>query len=169
MLFWKNLTTSLKSWGFQINPYDRCVSRKMVNRKKITIVWHVDDLKISHTNPKVVTEYIQNPDRKYGQDARGNNTPLTICRGKKHEYLCMLLDYSNPGKIKIDMIEYTEKILEDTKELFPCLAVTPAANHLFEVNEQAQNIECDKADLFHHLVAHSYSYPNKHNQICRQQ
>ena len=47
MLFWKNLSTTLKSWGFKINPYDWCVANKMVNGKQITIAWHVDDLKIS--------------------------------------------------------------------------------------------------------------------------
>ena len=58
MLFWKNLSTALKSWGFTINLYDWCVANKMVNGQQITVVWHVDDLKISHSYPKVVTELI---------------------------------------------------------------------------------------------------------------
>ena len=82
MLFWKNLSTTLKSWGFEINTYDWCVANKMINCKQITIAWHVDDLKISHVDPEVVTEIIEKLDRKYGKDTRGNKRPLTIRRGK---------------------------------------------------------------------------------------
>lgn len=32
---------------------------------------------------------------------------------------------------------------------------TPAANHLFEVNENAEKLDEDKSTLFHHLVAKS--------------
>ena len=48
LLFWKNMTKTLKQWGFTINSYDWCVANKMVNGKQLRIVWHVDDLKISH-------------------------------------------------------------------------------------------------------------------------
>ena len=85
MLFWKNLSTTLKSWGFEINPYDWCVANKMVNGKQIKIAWHVDDLKISHVNPKVVTDIIKKIDQKYGKDTRGHKRPLTIQRGKTHK------------------------------------------------------------------------------------
>ena len=58
MLFWKILSTSLQEWGIEINPYDWCVTNKIVDGKQITIVWHVDDLKISHVDPAVVTTFI---------------------------------------------------------------------------------------------------------------
>ena len=38
LLFWKNLTKTLKSWGFMINPYDWCVANKTVKGKQLTIV-----------------------------------------------------------------------------------------------------------------------------------
>ena len=46
----------------------------------------------------------------------------------------MLLDYRTTGKVKIDMTEYAEKILQEVEGLFPGTCVTPAANHIFEVN-----------------------------------
>jgi hypothetical protein len=55
LLFWQNLSSQLKEWGFVINPYDFCVANKTTNCKQCTVVWHVDDLKISHVDPKVVT------------------------------------------------------------------------------------------------------------------
>jgi hypothetical protein len=39
--------------------------------------------------------------------------PLTITRGKIHEYLGMTLDYSEPGKVKIGMMDYIDTMLEE--------------------------------------------------------
>jgi hypothetical protein len=55
LLFWQNLLSQLQEWGFKINPYDFCVANKTVDGEQCTIVWHVDDLKILHKDPKVVT------------------------------------------------------------------------------------------------------------------
>lgn len=32
----------------------------------------------------------------------GNEAPITVNRGKVHEYLGMTLDYSTPGKVKFE-------------------------------------------------------------------
>jgi hypothetical protein len=50
LLFWKLLSSKLTSWGFEINPHDWCVANKMIDGK-CTVLWHVDDLKISHVDP----------------------------------------------------------------------------------------------------------------------
>lgn len=52
--FWMKLTTTLKMRGFKINPYDWCIANKMIKGSQCTIVWHVDDLQISHKNSSVV-------------------------------------------------------------------------------------------------------------------
>ena len=52
------MTITLFSWGFDVNQYDWCISNKTVNGKQIRIVWHKDDLKISHVDSEVVSEYI---------------------------------------------------------------------------------------------------------------
>lgn len=43
--------------GFKINQYDICVANKMINGKQFTVLWHVDDLKISLKDKKVVTDF----------------------------------------------------------------------------------------------------------------
>ena len=58
LLFWRKLTAQMKIWGFIGNPYDWCVMNKMINSKQCTVLWHVDDLKISHVDPNVVTDVI---------------------------------------------------------------------------------------------------------------
>ena len=41
-----------------MNPYDPCVWNKDINGKQSTIVFHVDDCKISHVDPKSTTELL---------------------------------------------------------------------------------------------------------------
>ena len=58
-LRWYELySETLSKEGFVINPYDQCVANKMINWKQCTVVWYVDDKKISHKDPEVVTEVI---------------------------------------------------------------------------------------------------------------
>ena len=106
LFLWKNLTNILIVWGLVVNPYDWCVANKMVNGKQLNIVWHVDDLKILHVEENVVTKVISKLKKQYRKDAYGEDCPLTVCRGKKHDYLGMTLDYKKSGKVAVDMTEY---------------------------------------------------------------
>jgi hypothetical protein len=149
LLFWKKLSAKLQEWGFVINPYDFCVANKFINGKQCTILWHVDDLKISHVDHKVVSLMIDQLDETFGQDA-----PLTITRGKVHDYLGMTLDFATPGKIKVLMVDYIENMLKDLPADMDGEAATAAANHLFEVNTKDPTmLDEDRAVLFHHNVA----------------
>jgi hypothetical protein len=149
LLFWKKLSAQLNEWGFEINPYDWCVANKMMIGKQCTILWHVDDLKISHVDPNAVTEVIQLLEEEFGKEA-----PLTKMRGKVHDYLGMTLDYSSPGQAKILMIHYIENMLEEMPSDMDGEAPTPASNHLFQVNEKDPvMLDDDTATMFHHNVA----------------
>ena len=48
LLFYKILRSDLENMGFEINPYNPCVTNKMVNGHQMKICWHVDDLKVSY-------------------------------------------------------------------------------------------------------------------------
>jgi hypothetical protein len=151
LLFWKLLSSKLVSWEFVINPYDWCVANKMINGKKCTILWHVDDLKICHIDAKVNSHIIDLIDDEFGKEA-----PLTITRGDIHDYLGMTLDYSEKGKVKIKMIDYMEKMLVDIIALLDEMggeAPTPAANHLFVVNNNQTKLDEQKAQFFHTYMA----------------
>ena len=58
LLFCMKLTKDLEQLGFKVNPHDICVANKMINGKQFTVLWHADDLKISHEDKKVVDEAI---------------------------------------------------------------------------------------------------------------
>ena len=48
LLFYNKSVENLQSIGFQLNPYDPCVANTIVDGAQLTVVWHVDDLKVSH-------------------------------------------------------------------------------------------------------------------------
>ena len=49
----------MKEIRFRINLYDPCVANRIADDKKHTILWHVDDIKSSHKDPKVNDDFIQ--------------------------------------------------------------------------------------------------------------
>ena len=55
LLFYLKFVKNLKSIGFLLNPYDPCVAIKIVDGAQLTVVWHVDDLKVSHMDAGGVT------------------------------------------------------------------------------------------------------------------
>ena len=133
-----------------MNPYDPCVANKMVNGKQFTVVWHVDDLKVSHADSNEVTKFIDWIKSKYEDAEIGR---VTISRGKKHKYLGMMLDYSKKGCVSIDMKKYVEDMIDAFPEEITSTAATPAANHLFFVRDNAKKLNDEQASTFHTIVA----------------
>ena len=149
-LFWENLSKYLtEELGFTINPYDSCVANKTINGSQCTVLWHVDDLKLSHKSQAVLDDLIDQLNQKYGQE-----TPVTVQKGKIHEYLGMTIDFSSPGKVQFRMDDYVDRILAEAPEDMAGSAVTPAAAHLFRVNNtNSKRLDDDTAEVFHHLTA----------------
>jgi hypothetical protein len=148
LLFWKDLSGNLRKWGFEINPYDWCVANKTINGKHCTILWHVDDIKVSHEDPDVVSQIVGLFKGAYGKAA-----PLTITRGKIHDYLGMTLDYSVERKVKVTMLKYIKNMLLKMPEEWTGKAATPAGDHLFAVNLEAEQLDEETAQTFHRIVA----------------
>jgi len=134
LLFWQLFLNTLIEWGFTVNPYDQCMVNKQICGKQCTIIWHVDDLKISHVEEKVVEDIIRCLNERFGMESL-----LTTSRGKVLEYLGLTLDYSTQGKVKISMYEYVRRLVEDAPGDMAGVTKTLAGNHLFTTNP-----ECDK-------------------------
>ena len=150
LLFWRNLSAFLiDECGFEVNPYDWCVVNKDINGKQCTIGWHVDNLKISHVDGNIVEDIVKALDNKYGKE-----TPITVHRGPIQEYLGMTIDYTAKGKVSFSMPQYIEDLLGQCPEsIMKGTSSTPAANHLFQTNENAEQLGATDAVLYHHLVA----------------
>ena len=73
-LFWQKLSKQLIDvWGFTPNKYDDCVVNKTINGHQMTVVWHVDDLKVSHIEVKEADKFIRQMEEVFGADA-----PLSV-------------------------------------------------------------------------------------------
>ena len=148
-LFWQKLSKQLiDEWGFIPNKYDDCVVNKMVNGRQMTVVWHVDDLKVSHVDATEVEKFMQQMEKPFGKD-----TPLTVSRGQVHDYLGMTLDFRTKGEVQINMEHYIDMMLQDTPGEMKGTASTPAASHLFKVNNKdPQFLDAEKKKVFVHFV-----------------
>jgi hypothetical protein len=159
LLFWEDLSGFLiDELGFEVNPYDLCVVNKMIDGKQCTAIWHVDDIKISHVDQSVLDLVAKSLDDWYGK-----HKPLTVHRGPVHDYLGMTIDYSEPGKVKFIQKDYVDGILEEAPSDFDGTATSPAANHLFRVNDEAEKLDDKRAKVYHHLTT-KILYLCKHSQ-----
>ena len=150
LLFYRKFVKGLKSIGFKINPYDPCCANRIVNGKQMTIVWHVDDFKVSHAEESELDKFIQWVKDNYEDPDIGL---VKVTRGKVHSFLGMVLDFTSDGEVKIDMREYVAKMIADFPYDDVKTATTPAANHLFDVRDDVKILEEQHAIKFHNMVA----------------
>ena len=93
LLFYIKFVKSLLSIGFELNPYDPCVANKTVENLHLTVIWHVDDLKVSHVLTKAVTRMANWLKKTYEHLFSDGSGKMKINRGKIHEYLGMTLAF----------------------------------------------------------------------------
>jgi hypothetical protein len=145
-LLWYDLfTNSLKEMGFTLNPYDPCVANCMIDGKQCTVVWYVDDNKISHVDTRVVTELIERIEDKFGK--------MTVTRGKEHTFLGMKFVFTDDGNVQIMMKEYLMEAIEESGMKIERTAATPAKKDLFDVDDSAAALGKEEAEVFHSVIA----------------
>ena len=149
LFFYLKLKAKLESIGFKLNPYDVCVANKMINGKQFTVVWHVDDLKLSHVDKNVVSKMIEWFKEVFEDKEIGL---VKVSRGKEHKFLGMNFKF-NDDKVSIEMKSYVQDMIDTCPEKITSKAVTPAAAHLFKVREDCGKLDDKKASVFHTVTA----------------
>eukprot|EP00980_Cylindrotheca_fusiformis_P025029 scaffold12944_cov64-Cylindrotheca_fusiformis.AAC.1 len=121
----------------------------MVNGKQQTIRVHVDDVMSSHTSSKVNDKFLKWMNKSYGKHGKVKAT-----RGKIHDYLGMTYDFTEPGKVKIRMDDYIEKMLKEFPVQLKSTDIhsTPAGNNLFEKGS-GKLLEKQRQEAFHKSTA----------------
>jgi hypothetical protein len=114
---------------FALNPYDPCVANKDINGKQFTIAWYVDDSKISHVKPEVVTDVIQHIENRFGK--------MTVTRGKNHTFLGMDITFNKDSTICISMVKHIEDAISSFDMSMNHKPMTPAQKNLFEISEES--------------------------------
>jgi len=118
--------------GFELNPYDLCVANKTINDKQCTIVWHVDDNKISHVNADVVEDVIAKIEEKFGK--------MVVTRGDTHDFLGMRVTFPGDRTVHIETIQHVKEAIEDFGEPMDRGAATPALRNLFDIEGKADEL-----------------------------
>ena len=127
----------------------------MVCGSQLTITWHVDDLKISHVDKEVLEDLLNQLNGAFRK-----NGPLTIHRGKKHDYLGMWLDFSLDGKVQVQMFDYIDNMLANLPKDMCGTVTSPAADHLFTIYDTLFSLlvdlganSCSPCGLEEHQIA----------------
>ena len=50
VMFYRKLRRNLEEMRFEVNPYDPCVANRDVKYAQCTVLWHIDNLKVSQCN-----------------------------------------------------------------------------------------------------------------------
>ena len=143
LLWYELYSETLQGMGFELNPYDLCVANANIEGKQCTILWYVDDNKISHMDPKVVDKVIKKIESKFGK--------MKQTRGDKHDFLGMSIHFKK-NKIEISMKKHISKAVDTFDEDITRNAATPATSYLFKVRKSPELSEA-RADNFHSVTA----------------
>jgi hypothetical protein len=111
----------------------------------MTIVWHVNDLKMSHMNEMLLDGEVEWLETFYGS--------LVGTKGDYHTYLGMDMHFNNK-KLQVSMVGYLDEIISEFPfEIMGKIVSTPAAPHLFDKDKDAKPLDHTKAKIFHQVVA----------------
>lgn len=131
--------------GFELNPYDKCVANKIINGKQCTMTWYVDDNKLSHKDPAVVTEVLEEISKHFGN--------LTITRGKKHTFLGMNITMRKDKKFEIEMKDQLLETIQSFGEKIEGEVANPATKNLLHIPEEDEDLDEEREKRFHSVVA----------------
>jgi hypothetical protein len=106
LLWYKLFAENLKERGFVLNPYNQCVANSMIDGNQCTIAWYVDDIKISHVDPNIVTAIIGKLEQQFDK--------MTVTRGREHVLLGMNIQYTNEKTAVITMKNYLIEAIEES-------------------------------------------------------
>ena len=146
LLWYELFSGTLQEMGFVLNPYDQCVANCDIDGKQCTIAWYVDDTKISHADPSVVTMIIGKLEAKFGK--------MTVTRGPEHVFLGMSITYNKQERTAtITMKDYLAEAINESRLSITRAAPTPANKNLFDVDEASPPLTKDAGEVFHSVVA----------------
>ncbi len=132
--------------GFVLNLYDNCVANCDINGKQCTIAWYVDDTKISHEDPAVVTSNIEKLEGHFGK--------MTVARGTSHTILGMNINYNKEERTaKMTMKDYLSEAIAESGLRISKTTCTPAGKDLLKVDDTSPLLAKDAGESFHSVVA----------------
>ena len=149
LLFYKDFRKNLESIGFVVNPYDICVANRKIYGHQQTVTWHVDDVKVSHVNPKANDEFCNWCQNLYGGTKEGK---VKVIKGKIHDYLGMKLNFETTNKVTVDMKDYITNLCKEYPYEVNGNVNYPWSTNLFSSDEDIYMLEKEQREIFHTFV-----------------
>jgi hypothetical protein len=119
----------------------------------------VDDTKISHADPEVVTMIIDQLESTFGK--------MTMTRGSSHIFLGMYIEFNKTERTaKIIMGDYLKEAIIESGLNIEKAASTPANKNLFEIDEKSTPLSGADKDTLHSVVENYYTYPYAEEWTC---
>ncbi len=63
---------------------------------------------------------------------------IRTTRRKVYTYFGIKLDYTNPGEVKVSMMDYLKETIASFPEMVNRSVIFPAGDHLFETNAECK-------------------------------
>jgi hypothetical protein len=145
LLWYELFTGTLQGMGSELTPYDMCVANKTVDEKQCISAWYVDDNKISHVDPEVVTDVVDKIEERFGK--------ITITQGKEHVFWGMNITYLDNRTAKISMQDCVKESIAKLGECVNKTAASPSKRDLCENCEKSKMLEKTKGEIFHSIDA----------------
>lgn len=142
-----NVMQTLSDNNMKPNAYDPCVLNKTCrDGAQLTIAVYVDDILMTSTNEEEMEELLQAIKNRYG-DVKSH-------RGDVIEFLGMSVDMSTTGSASITMKGMEASIIEDaTTERGTRKTNSPAADDIFDIDEDSPPLHNQERSEFHAMVA----------------
>ena len=59
--------------GYQRNEYDWCIMNNIIDDKQCTVLWNIDELKISNFYPAIIYSILSDIDAEYGKICKNDH------------------------------------------------------------------------------------------------
>jgi hypothetical protein len=151
LLWYELFSSTLETIGFTLNPYDQCVANCDIDGSQCTICWYVDDTKISHRDPEVVTRILHTLESHFDK--------MTITRGDDHVFLGMRIHFDKTDRTAtITMRDYLIEAIQESSLSITTTVPTPAAKDLFYIDSLSPLLPKTSTEVFHSVVVAKLLY-----------
>ena len=141
--YFRNILVS--KFDCKVSAHDDCVFNMFDSNGIIisTIVIHVDDGFISGSSEKILDDFFGKLTAELGE--------LTIRRGRVHDYLGMLLDFSQPNVVHITIEKMIKQLISDWN--VSKMRNSPAKSDLFSIDESSESLSEENSKQLHRGIA----------------
>ena len=142
-LWYERFKSFLVRKGFAVNPYDPCVFNRYTEAGvQCTVFFHVDDGIATCADEQELDRFLQELLDEFGE--------VRSTRGKVHEFLGLVLDFSEDGICTITAPRLTEEAMQEYQ--IKSSVKTPALSDLYALDEESKLLEEPARRKFHSVV-----------------